>query len=146
MNFKKVKNQMLIILTALSTIIYLTWRIFFTIPVGEDTFSLVWGIALLVVEVLGMFESWVHYQNMSSIEPPEKPEISEDKYLDVDVFIATYNEPVELLYKTVNGCLNMDYPDKEKVHIYICDDKNRKEMKDLADHLGVNYITRLERE
>lgn len=39
----------------------------------------------------------------------------------------------------------MDYPDKEKVHIYICDDNNREEMKALADHLGVNYITRLER-
>ncbi len=145
MNFKKVKNQMLIILTALSTIIYLTWRIFFTIPVGEDTFSLVWGIALLVVEVLGMFESWVHYQNMSSIEPPEKPEISEDKYLDVDVFIATYNEPYELLYKTVNGCVNMDYPDKSKVHIYICDDSNRNEIKALAEEFGINYITRSDR-
>ena len=145
MNFKKVKNQMLIVLTALSTIIYLTWRIFFTIPVGEDTFSLVWGIALLVVEVLGMFESWVHYQNMSSIEPPEKPEISEDKYLDVDVFIATYNEPYELLYKTVNGCVNMDYPDKSKVHIYICDDSNRNEIKALAEEFGINYITRSDR-
>lgn len=145
MNFKKVKNQMLIVLTALSTIIYLTWRIFFTIPVGEDTFSLVWGIALLVVEVLGMFEACVHFKNMSNIESPEKPEISDEQYLDVDVFIATYNEPYELLYKTVNGCVNMDYPDKSKVHIYICDDSDRDEMKALAKEFGINYITRTDR-
>lgn len=134
MNLKKLKNEMLIILTAISTIIYLIWRIFFTVPFGEDTFSLVWGIALLVVEILGMFEAAVHYKNMSQIESPKRPEISEEQYVDVDVFIATYNEPYELLYKTVNGCVNMDYPDKSKVHIYICDDSDRPEMKALASY------------
>lgn len=144
-SLKKLKDEMLIILTAISTIIYLTWRIFFTVPFGEDTFSLVWGIALLAAEVLGMFEAAVHYRNMFQIESPKRPEISEEQYVDVDVFIATYNEPYELLYKTVNGCVNMDYPDKRKVHIYICDDSDRPEMRALAKEFKVNYITRTER-
>ncbi|TRA72468.1 hypothetical protein EWM17_19755, partial [Clostridioides difficile] len=42
--------------------------------------------------------------------------------------IATYNESVDLVRKTVNGCIHMQYPDKKKVHIYICDDGNREEM------------------
>ena len=70
----------------------------------------------------------------------KKGKILECDYPEVDVFIATHNEPVELLYKTVNGCLNMDYPDKKKVHIYICDDANRPEMKALAEQLGVGYF------
>lgn len=139
------KNRILIALTIVSTIIYLIWRTFFTLPYGEGTFSFIWGIILIIFEFFGLLESIIHFKDMYNIEYPKRPKILDEEYPHVDVFIATYNEPVELLYKTVNGCLNMDYPDKEKVHIYICDDNNREEMKVLADHLGVNYITRLDR-
>ncbi len=57
-------------------------------------------------------------------------------YPDVDILIATHNEETELLYKTVNGCRHMDYPDKSKVHIYICDDGNRPEMAELSKKCG----------
>ncbi|SFU83980.1 cellulose synthase (UDP-forming) [Clostridium sp. DSM 8431] len=145
MNAKKLKNKLLIIMTVLSTIIYLLWRIFFTLPFGEGKFAFTWGVMLLAVEVLGMIEAIIHFRSKSSIEYPERPNISDDMFVDVDVFIATYNEPYELLYKTVNGCVNMDYPDKSKVHIYICDDSDRPEMKELAKKFNVNYITRTER-
>ena len=36
----------------------------------------------------------------------------------------------------------MKYPDKKKLHIYLCDDGRRKEMKDLCKKLKVNYIDR----
>ena len=58
----------------------------------------------------------------------------------MDVLIATHNEPVDLLYTTVNACTFMEYPDKEKVHIYICDDGIRPEVEKLAKDLGVGYI------
>ena len=40
----------------------------------------------------------------------------------------------------------MEYPDENKVHIYICDDSNRIEMKKLAEEMNINYITRTEQE
>lgn len=58
---------------------------------------------------------------------------------DVDVLIATHNEDRDLLEKTVNGATYMNYP-KDKLHIYICDDGNRPEIKELADQYGVGYI------
>ena len=103
------------------------------------------GFFLLIVEIIGMLEAAVHYYSMSNIQYPVKPDINESLFPNVDIFIATYNEPVELIYKTVNGCLNMDYPDTSKVYIYICDDSNRSEMKTLADFMKVNYVTRTER-
>lgn len=103
------------------------------------------GIILLSVEIIGLFESVIHYRTMFSMEYPERPQIDMDLYPEVDVFVATYNEPVELIYRTINGCVNMDYPDKKKVHIFICDDSNRAEMMELADRLKVNYVTRTER-
>ena len=47
------------------------------------------------------------------------PEIADTDYPDVDIFISTYNEPPELLRKTIVGCKHLDYPDRSKVHIYL---------------------------
>lgn len=63
-------------------------------------------------------------------------------YPDVDVFIATYNEPWEIIYKTVIGCKNMQYPDSFKVHIYVLDDGHRNEIKELCEQVSVGYLTR----
>lgn len=126
------------------TVIYLIWRTFCTLPLENGVLSIVAGVALLVVEVFGMFEAFVHYFNMSNIENPQVEKGEPWEYPDVDVFIATYNEPTELLYKTVNGCVRMEYPDKKKVHIYLCDDGSRAEVKALADEFGVGYIIREE--
>lgn len=143
---KKNSKKILITLTIITNIIYILWRIFYTVPKEEGMFALICAIILLFVEIMGMMEMFVHYYGMSNIEYPEKPIISEELYPHVDVFIATYNESVDLVRKTVNGCIHMQYPDKKKVHIYICDDGNREEMRILAEKMGVNYITRTERE
>ena len=68
------------------------------------------------------------------------PLIPQSWYPDIDVIVATHNEPVELLYKTVNALTYMDYPDKSKVHIYIADDGNRPEMGKLAQQFGGCFI------
>ena len=128
------------------TVLYLLWRTFCTVPLEYGILSAVAGIALLVVEILGMLEAFVHYFNMYKIENHEVPRVPAEEFPDVDVFIATYNEPVDLLYKTVNGCIHMKYPDKNKVHIYLCDDGKRQEMRELAEQMGVGYIDREDHE
>ena len=127
------------------SVIYLLWRGFRTLPLGQGPISAAAGIALLTVEILGMLEALVYYFNMYHMESHEVPEVLPEEYPDVDVFIATYNEPPELLYKTINGCLHMEYPDKEKVHIYLCDDGKRPEMRALAEQMGIHYLDREER-
>lgn len=145
MKLKIKKDEILVTLTVLSAIVYIIWRIFFTIPFGYGTFAVIWGILLLIIEVLGMIEAIVHFKNMANVGYPERPVIKEEQFPHIDVFIATYNEPIDLLYKTVNGCLNMKYPDKDKVHIYLCDDSARKEVKELANKMKINYLTREDR-
>ena len=145
MSFDSVKNKIFVITTVIVSLIYLAWRIFFTIPFEYGLIAIISGLYLLITEIIGMFEASIHFYNMTKVESPQRPQIEDHNYPHVDVFIATYNEPVELLYKTINGCLYMDYPDKSKVHIYLCDDSNRKEMKDLCNKMNINYITREER-
>ena len=136
------RGKLWFLLNMFFTVMYLFWRLFFTIPFEYGTVSLIAGTALLVVEVLGMVEAFVHYANMYNVTNYALPRVPEELFPDVDVFIATCNEPVELLYKTALGCTRMDYPDKSRVHIYLCDDGKREAMRELARKLGVNYLSR----
>ncbi|WP_195516817.1 glycosyltransferase [Paraclostridium bifermentans] len=59
----------------------------------------------------------------------------------MDVLICTYNEPLDLLQKTIIASKNLDYP-QNKLKIYVCDDGHRAELKNLCRKYNVNYITR----
>lgn len=141
--FHNWKGKLWFVLNMFCTIAYLVWRIFFTIPFEYGVVSVAAGIGLLIVEILGMVEAFVHYANMYSVEDYPFPEnLPLDQFPDVDVFIATYSEDTALLYKTIHGCKMMKYPDRSKVHIYLCDDGHRVEMKELARKMGVHYLDR----
>lgn len=141
MSKEKRRNVFLIITMILMTV-YLGWRIIFTLPFGQRGLNIIFGILLVAAEtvtVLTTFELFVQKIKKKSghLEPPIIPP---EYYPDVDVFIATHDESAALLYKTVNACTFMDYPDKQKVHIYLCDDGNRREMAELAQLFGVEYL------
>lgn len=139
---KAFRNRFWVILTIILNAVYLYWRIRYTLPIEFGVISIIAGISLLVVEFLGAIESLVHYFNMHRIENHPVPKVPLHLFPDVDVFIATYTEPMDLLYKTINGCNYLDYPDKSKVHIHLCDDGRRPEARQLAAEMGINYISR----
>ena len=115
---KKFQNAMFFFAT-LTSIIYLLWRAIFTLPFQSGIVAIIFGIMLLVSEItsaLGTFELYYRKSRSNKVDMT-LPEIPKSWYPDVDVIVATHNEPVELLYKTVNALTYMDYPDKSKVHI-----------------------------
>ena len=132
----------MIFISVVFTLLYLSWRILYSLPVKSGVLPVVFSAILLVVEVFGFLETLVHFENMLHLREHPLPVIEEDEYPEVDIFIATYNEPVSLLRKTVRGCTHLEYPDKSKVHIWICDDNRRREMRELAEELGVGYFDR----
>lgn len=119
---------------------YLVWRGLFTLPWKESAFALTYGIVLWLCEVISNLTAFILIGNKGKLNMVAKPEIALHEYPNVDVLIATHNEEVPLLLKTVNAAVNMNYPDREKVHIYISDDKNRPEVKALAAKFNVGYI------
>lgn len=136
----KNRNRLLYIGTFVTALIYIIWRTLFTLPLTYGVISLIAGLYLWIVEFLGMGESLNHYIGMSSPLLPQKPELKD--FPSVDVLIPTYNEPVDLLRKTILGAKQLEYPDLDKVKIYLCDDGNRKEVFDLANELNIYYLTR----
>lgn len=139
---KGTKESIWIFVAIISMIVYLGWRFFFTIPDYKvyGYLSAIFGLLLAASEALSMIEGADHFTRLGKKLLPKKPEIPEEWYPEIDVFIATHNEEVDLLFKTVNGCKHMDYPDKSKVHIYICDDRNRPEVARLARKMKVGYF------
>lgn len=124
----------------LTSIIYIGWRLFFTLPLHTGIVSLIAGIALFTAETISMIEAVLHFICMDKNREPELPKIDVTDYPDVDVLIATHSEDTDLLFKTVNGCIHMDYPDPNKVHVYLCDDGNRPEVAQLARDMGVGCL------
>jgi cellulose synthase (UDP-forming) len=133
-------NPWLVRIAILVMVIYMGWRIFFTLPLSYGIVSAIVGVALLAAELLAAFIAIVQYYESMHGAEPELPDIPDDWFPDVDILIATHNESTELLLKTINGCNHLAYPDKNKVHIYICDDSDRPEMAELARKMGVGYF------
>ena len=55
------KKLVVFIITTIISVIYIIWRIFFTVPVSYGTFSLILGIVLVVCEAIGIFEEYEHF-------------------------------------------------------------------------------------
>ncbi len=141
---KKVQKikKVFIVTTVLYNLIYLVWRVVFTLPLSYGIVSVVLSILLLTAEWMGFWQSmvfrflfWKPFHRYAF--PPHDFAIQPS----VDVFVATYNENMQILRRTLTGCLNLQYSG-ESLHIYLCDDGRRQEAKDLCTELGVHYLTR----
>lgn len=57
----------------------------------------------------------------------------------VDVLVPTYNEPLEVLRRTIIGCQAMRYGSHQ---VYLLDDQQRPEIRQLTEVLGCHYLAR----
>ena len=95
-------------------------------------FSIVLYMAELygfVISFLIIFISWG-----TKIRLHEQPA----KGLSVDVFITTYNEPLQVIRRTAVAANRIRYPHET----WILDDDNSTEIRQLADKLGCHYLAR----
>jgi cellulose synthase/poly-beta-1,6-N-acetylglucosamine synthase-like glycosyltransferase len=113
---------------------YLTWRIGWS---GEGTSAVAFTM-LLVTEIYGIWAlatlTWFSWSRRPASRPPATPGRS------VDVYVCTYDEPVEVVAATLAGCRALTYPHTT----YLLDDGRRAEMEELAGLAGARYLTRQE--
>lgn len=144
-NRKKIFLEILLILST----IYIVWR-FFTLPLKNGIISFILGIIVYIIEIVDYISTILFCENLKNEEKEKKLDkiniLDNINYPDVDVLILTINESKEILNKTIEACKNLEYPNKENVHIYLCDDGNREEIRKLAEYEKINYINRLKNE
>lgn len=127
--------RVLVVLTLLAGTTYVGWRWLFS--VNWDN----WWIALplVVAETYALVDAYLFGLTVWRIkvrgEPPAPPPGA-----TVDVLITTYDEPVTLLRPTAAAARDIAHPHET----WILDDGDRREVRDLADELGIGYIRRSE--
>lgn len=138
---------------------YITWRWMGTLNLFTSTFSTFWSYSLLFAELLTLivFTNFalilLQSNKLEKTVPDNKlqKDYSKDVFHNgelvtfknycpsVDIFICTLNESGDMLSSTFAACMNIDYPNFK---VYVLDDGRREEIRDLANMLGCNYITR----
>lgn len=121
-----------VVFAVVFTLRYFYWRAHDTMnPAAKWFFYL-----FLVAEMLNFLESLLFYVTTWTPTRYATPEPLPGR--TVDVFIATYNEPLELLRETAACAVSIRYPHKT----CILDDGNRPEVAQLAQELGCEYFNR----
>lgn len=130
---------------------YLWWRLSVTVWPAQSLdlqSAFVW--ALFLVELLAWFdggllfaallrrtdrspEADAHEARLRSSDPADLPA--------VDVMIATLNEPIDVLERSIAGALAIDWP-KDRLRIHVLDDGRRDWLRDFARAKSIDYLTR----
>lgn len=139
-------SLILIGLSLLSSSRYMYWRITETLGVGDPgvtIFDLFFTFGLLAAELYALFVMVMGYfQTLQPLsrKPSELPD-DRDMWPTVDLLIPTFNEPLEVVQPTIMAALDVDWP-PDKLNIYVLDDGDRHDFRELAETLGVGYIAR----
>jgi cellulose synthase (UDP-forming) len=111
---------------------YIAWR--WTSTLNPD--ALVFSIAVAGAETYGLLTSFFLLFTVWRLRR-RQPKPAPDG-LSVDVYITTYDEPLEIIRRTAIGARDIRYPHTT----YILDDGKRDEVHALAEELGIGYIRR----
>jgi len=128
-----------ILLNVIISLRYIVWRSFYTLNTADYLAILISG-AVLGAELYGFLQSLLFYYQ-SGPEVKRVSPASEGFRPAVDVFVTVYNEPGEILERTLVGCKAQDWPE-DRLNVYVLDDGGREEIRALAEGLGCGYITR----
>ncbi len=131
---------------ALLVLPYLVWRVTDTlvVPDAQGTLAQVWvwlvaGVELLAFVEMGTFLLIMSRINQRSAQVDALGSSNAMGTPHVDVFIPTYNEPLEVLEKTILGASAIDYPAKT---VWVLDDGRRDWLRTYCAQKGVRYLTR----
>lgn len=131
----------LIAIYAVIALSYLVWRVGWTLPT-EGTVNRVGGIAFLLLEIITIAQTLGFGLLFWRPAPNRRgPALFPGRCPTVDVFIATYNEPVDILEPTIVAATQLDYP-ADRFRVWVCDDGDRPHIKELAEKWNVGYLRR----
>jgi len=128
---------------------YLHWRLFTTVlPADGPWYELGWIWFCFTVELLAIGDALILYivflrkSDRSAEADAHETRLRlmrHENLPSVDVYIATYDEQLEVLEKTIVGALCLEYP---SFKVWVLDDGRRPWLKEFCETKGVGYITR----
>ncbi|MDB5578330.1 MAG: glycosyl transferase, family 2 [Bradyrhizobium sp.] len=125
---------------------YALWRWHDTLPAFTVSVQTLWEYFFFAFEALA-----ITYTMMSivilfrSIDRSGQADAAQDRmerqgdFPPVDIFICTYDEPLEILEKSILTALALDYPDAT---VWVLDDTRRRWLGEYCAAVGARYVTR----
>jgi cellulose synthase (UDP-forming) len=128
---------------------YQHWRLFDTVlPAQGQWYEVAWVWFCYAIEALSMLDAMILYVTFlrttdrraeaNALEARLRATAPE-RLPSIDIFIPTYNEPIEVLEKTITGALSVDYPN---FLVWVLDDGRRPWLREFCEQKGVGYLTR----
>src|SRR3954465_7157724 len=133
---------LVVLLSVATTGRYLWWRLSTTLS-ADWSFDAVLGGILLAAELYACAMLLLAYgQSVAGLRRKPLP-LPEDvaRWPSVDVYIPTYNEPLDVVRATVLAAAALDWP-KDRLHIWVLDDGRREAFRAFAGEAGVGYLIR----
>ena len=132
--------------TAFLLVNYLLWRSTSTLPEFKPELASVWPYCFFAFELLTvtytLFSIVVLTRTSDYSERADRGEAELRRSATVpavDIFIATYNEGLDVLEKTIVAALAVDYP---SLTVWVLDDTRRDWLRAFCDEVGARYLTR----
>jgi cellulose synthase (UDP-forming) len=125
---------------------YAVWRWRDTLPAFAFSVQNLWEYFFFAFEALA-----IAYTMMSivilfrSIDRSGQADAAQNRmeregdFPPVDIFICTYDEPLEILEKSILTALALDYPDAT---VWVLDDTRRQWLREYCAAVGARYVTR----
>ena len=114
-----------------TSVIYFSWWMEFG-PVYGHWIAPV-GLAALIYTITQIYSAWYLYVRIDAPAPVAAP-----PGLTVDVYVPIYDEPYELVERSLAAALAIRYPHRT----YLLDDGSEPRFAALAARLGAGYLTR----
>lgn len=131
---------------AVLLIVYYVWRVTQTLPDWHMDFPSIWAYAFVGFEGMTISYTLISIVTLTRTSDysvqADAGEAVLRQHRDapaVDIFIATYNEGLDVLEKTVVAALAIDYPN---FTVWVLDDTRRDWLKDFCTQMGARYVTR----
>lgn len=130
---------------------YMSWRVPITVLPATDLSlqsAVIW--VLFAIEALAWLDAAILFTALcrrtdrsaeASTHEARLRALPADSLPVVDVFIATYNEPIEVLERTIVGALALDWP-AERLKLWVLDDGRRAWLEQFCRARGAGYLTR----
>jgi cellulose synthase (UDP-forming) len=132
--------------TSAFLVTYALWRWNETLPAFELSAQALWPRLFIAFEFIAILYTLMSILIlMRSVDRSGQADraqaalAAEGIYPAVDVFICTYDEPLEIVERSILGALALDYPN---LTVWVLDDKRRDWLRDYCERVGARHLTR----
>lgn len=132
--------------TAVFILCYAAWRWHDTLPRLEPGLDKLWPYLFFAFEMVAIVYTLMsivilfRFKDRSAEADREEARLTASgAWPAVDIFICTYNEPLDVVEKSIIPALAVDYPNAT---VWVCDDTRRDWLRAYCEEVGANYVTR----